>query len=240
MTLSIREQILVNFGTRLGDIELANQYSSDMGTEVFRSFLPPIDSSLAPCVGYYVDMEENTALYARKEVRVLPVRVQGVAEFGSVAPPVMAERLYADINECVLGDQYTLSYDSGGTSEIVSGDLIEGETSGAEALVISVSLESGTWAGGDAAGAFTLRRVKDLFTNNEDLTVSAVAGMATVDGTLSGQGPVDLLTGGLADAVTFFSGNLIMPDADGITVGANVVFYVRYKQIAGNPYSQTN
>lgn len=240
MTLSIRERILVSFGTRLADVRTSNQYASDMGAEVFRSFLPSIDSRIAPCVGYYIDMEENTALYARKEVRVLPVRVQGVAEFGSVLPPVMAERLYADINECVLGDQYTLGFDSGGTSEIVSGDLIEGETSGAEGLVISVSLDSGTWAGGDAAGNFTLRRVKGLFSNNEDLTVSAVTGMATVVGTLSGQGPVDLLTGGLADAITFFSGNLIMPDADGKTVGANIVFYVRYKQIAGNPYSQTN
>jgi len=240
MTLSIREQIQVSFGTRLANIRTANQYASEMGREVFRAFMPPIDSSLAPCVGYYSDLEENTALYARKEVRVLPVRVQGVAEFGSVAPPVMAERLYADINECVLGDQYALSFDSGGTAEIVAGDLIEGETSGAEGLVISVSLDSGTWAGGDADGTFTLRRVKGLFENNEDLTISAVTGMATVDGTLTGQGPVDLLTGGLADAVTFFSGNLIMPDADGKTVGANIVFYVRYKQIAGNPYSQTN
>jgi hypothetical protein len=240
MSLSIREQILVSFGTRLGDIELGNQYNSNMGKEVFRSFLPPIDSGLAPCVGYYLDIEENTALYARKEVRVLPVRVQGVAEFGSVAPPVMAERLYADINECVLGDQYTLGFDSGGTDEIVSGDLIEGETSGAEGLVISVSLDSGSWAGGDAAGSLTLRRVKGMFENNEDLEVSAVTGTATADGTLSGSGPVDLLAGGLADAITFFSGNLIMPDADGKTVGANVVFYVRYKQTAGNPYSQTN
>jgi hypothetical protein len=240
MPLSIREQILVSFGTRLGDIEFGNQYNSNMGKEVFRSFLPPIDSSLAPCVGYHIEMEENTALYAKKEVRVLPVRVQGVAEFGSVAPPVMGERLYADINECVLGDQYTLSFDSGGTAEIVSGDTIVGETSGAEGLVISVSLDSGSWAGGNAAGTLTLRRVKGLFENNEDLEVSAVTGTATVDGTLSGSGPVDLLTGGMADAVTFFSGNLIMPDADGKTVGANLVFYVRYKQIAGNPYSQTN
>jgi hypothetical protein len=240
MTLSIREQILVSFGTRLANIRTANQYASEMGAEVFRSFLPPIDSSLAPCVGYYLDIEENTALYARKEVRVLPVRAQGVAEFGSVAPPVMAERLYADINECVLGDQYTLGFDAGGTAEIVSGDLLEGQTSGAEGLVISVSLDSGSWGVGDAAGSFVLRRVKSSFSNNEDLKVGADTGMATVDGTLSGQGPVDLLTGGLADAVTFFSGNLIMPDADGKTVGANIVFYVRYKQIAGNPYSQTN
>jgi hypothetical protein len=107
-------------------------------------------------------------------------------------------------------------------------------------LVISVSLDSGSWAGGDAAGSLTLRRVKGMFENNEDLEVSAVTGTATADGTLSGSGPVDLLAGGLADAITFFSGNLIMPDADGKTVGANVVFYVRYKQTAGNPYSQTN
>ena len=240
MTDSIREQILTAIGDRLETILISNQYNSYVGQHVLRSHLPPVGSSIVPCVGYSVDVEENTALYTRKQKNVLPVRVQGVAEFGSVIPPVMAEKIYADICECMLADQFSIGFDSGGTSQILAGDTITGETSGAEALVISISLNSGTWAGGDAAGTFSLRRVVGVFQDNEDLSVGADTGQATVDGLLSGQGACELVTGGLADAISFYTGEITMPEADGIAIGVSIVFHIRYRLISGNPYSQSN
>lgn len=50
----------------------------------------------------------------------------------------------------------TVSYTSGGTYEILPGDTITGATSASTARVVSLTLASGTWAGGDAAGVLTL------------------------------------------------------------------------------------
>lgn len=54
------------------------------------------------------------------------------------------------------GNVRTLAYTSGGTHEVLVGDILTGASSGATARVISLTLTSGTWAGGDAAGTFTL------------------------------------------------------------------------------------
>lgn len=45
-----------------------------------------------------------------------------------------------------------IAFTSGGTTEIKAGDTITGATSGAKAKVRQVILDSGSWAGGDAAG----------------------------------------------------------------------------------------
>lgn len=239
MTDSIREQILTNFGTRLTTILKSNQYNSDMGKTVLRSFLPAVDGSLCPAIGFHVNDEENIAMYHRDEQKELPIRVQGVSKFGSILPPIMAEKVYADICECVLGTEYSLGYDSGGTNEASEGDQVVGESSAATALLTSVSLDSGTWAGEDAAGTLTLRRVAGNFQDNEKLTIGGDSGAATVDGLLSGTGPLDLTTGGLAEGITFSTGNVQMNDQDGTVIGVQIIFRVKYRSIAGNPYSQT-
>lgn len=45
-----------------------------------------------------------------------------------------------------------MAFTSGGTSEIKAGHKLIGATSGATATVIAVLADTGTWAGGDAAG----------------------------------------------------------------------------------------
>jgi hypothetical protein len=239
MTDSIREQILTNFGTRLAAITKANQYNTDMGKTVLRSHLPSIDGSLCPAIGFRLDDEENLEMYHREERKELPIRVQGVDKFKTHTAAEKAELLYADICECVLADEWSLGFDSGGTNEIAAGDTLTGETSSATALVISVSIDSGTWSGGDAAGTLTLRRMVGVFQDNEELTANAETGSATVDGNQSGTGPLTLTTGDLCEGITFSTGNIQTPDADGTVVGVQIVFRVRYRSIAGNPYSQT-
>jgi hypothetical protein len=66
---------------------------------------------------------------------------------------------------------YTMGFNSGGATEIVEGDTIVGATSAATAVVERIVLQSGTWAGGDAAGYFAVSGVTGNFTG-ENLNVS--------------------------------------------------------------------
>ena len=240
MTDSIREQIFTAWGLRLTAITTANQYNSNMGSNALRSHLPAVSSPIVPCVGFHVDAEDAAPLYRDNLNKIVPIRVQGIAEFGSTQPPVMAELLYADIEECLLCQEYTLDYDSGGPNEISSGDPLEGEDSGATGLVFSVSLDSGTWAGGDAAGTFSMRRVSGDFENDEELSVGIDTGAATVDGVMSVQDEVELSTSGIAENIIMVGGSILPPDEKGKVVGVQIDFNVSYRQIAGNPYSQIN
>lgn len=84
---------------------------------------------------------------------------------------------------------YKMSYDSGGTTyQPVVGDLIIGDTSAATGIVLSCSLDSGTWAGGDGAGVIYMYNVSGTWQNDEVFNVvkaldsSAVADEGTVNG----------------------------------------------------------
>jgi len=50
----------------------------------------------------------------------------------------------------------TMAFTSGGTNEIKAGHKIIGASSGATATVVAVLADTGTWAGGDAAGTLIL------------------------------------------------------------------------------------
>jgi hypothetical protein len=70
---------------------------------------------------------------------------------------------------------YVVNFTGGGTVEVVGGSTIRGVTSLATAKVTSVTLYSGTWAAGDAAGFMTLEEgsVVGTFTaGGEDLVVT--------------------------------------------------------------------
>jgi hypothetical protein len=92
-----------------------------------------------------------------------------------------------------------LNFDTG-TSEIVAGDTITGATSGKTAVVTSVTLSSGTWSGGTAAGYLSIKNNTGTWTDNENITVlgtnrALVNGaaepskvtVATADGTIYNQ-----------------------------------------------------
>lgn len=77
--------------------------------------------------------------------------------------------------------QETLAYTSGGTYEIMPGDTITGGTSGAYARVVAITLTSGTFAAGTAAGTMTLDGVSGTF-QSETLNVGANSNVATIGG----------------------------------------------------------
>lgn len=72
-----------------------------------------------------------------------------------------------------------LAFTSGGTTEIIAGMWIVGATSAAKAEVVSVTLTSGTWAGGNAAGTFIIKNQHGTF-QSENIKVGAGTDDATI------------------------------------------------------------
>jgi hypothetical protein len=81
---------------------------------------------------------------------------------------------------------WVLDFDAG-ESEISVEDTVEGGTSGATGEALVVEVESGSWAGSDAAGYLILFNVSGTFQDNEDLEVSSTK-MAVADGAPVEQG----------------------------------------------------
>ena len=74
-----------------------------------------------------------------------------------------------------------LSFTSGGTYEVLEGDVITGATSGATATITRVVLESGSFAAGTAAGRFIFASQTGTF-QSETLNVGASTNVATITG----------------------------------------------------------
>jgi len=95
----------------------------------------------------------------------------------------------------------TLSFDSGSVEPQV-GETLTGATSGATGKVISVTVTSGSWGGGDAAGTIELGACDGRFNDNEDVNGSVGgANMLTVNHPDTGQG-VDLVQNGEFESST--------------------------------------
>jgi hypothetical protein len=89
-------------------------------------------------------------------------------------------------SEFIIYTERLLPYTSGGTTQIVVGDWIVGATSAAKAEVVAVSLTSGTWGGGTAAGTFRIRSQHGTF-QSENVLVAA----GTNDATIAANSTVD-------------------------------------------------
>lgn len=80
---------------------------------------------------------------------------------------------------------HTVAFTSGGTYEISPGDTITGATSGATGIVEKITLSSGTWAGGNAAGTLYVHSVSGTF-QAENLNVGSNNNVATIAAAPSG------------------------------------------------------
>jgi len=77
-------------------------------------------------------------------------------------------------------DWATLGF-ANGSVQINQGDAITDPISGATAIVDQVTLASGTWGGGDAAGTLLIKKVVGTFNDTNNIEVSATP-VATSDG----------------------------------------------------------
>lgn len=112
-----------------------------------------------------------------------------------------------------------LSFTSGGTYVIAEGNTITGATSGATAVITRVVLESGTFAGGDAAGRLIFASQTGTF-QAENLNVGANVNVATIAGnssaiTLSPSGRYEFVTHNFGGQ----SGTKRMYGCDGVNRG---------------------
>lgn len=82
-------------------------------------------------------------------------------------------------------DSYWILRFNAGSTKVVEDDIVTGASSGATGrAVVDAQLDSGTYAGGDAAGRLVLMTLSGSFTDAESLEVASVA-VATADGTES-------------------------------------------------------
>jgi hypothetical protein len=80
---------------------------------------------------------------------------------------------------------WVLNFDAG-SADFAVGDIITGGTSAATGEVLVVTVTSGTWGGGNAAGRLVLFNVSGTFQDNEAIT--AAGGAAVANGTASERG----------------------------------------------------
>jgi len=236
MANSIREQIILAVISKLADIRTSAGYQTDCGANVqrVRKMFDPDD---LPAISVWPKPEESENKYGA-QFNTMPMQVEALVKHGTTNPSVISEKLLPDLIECILGVEWTVSFTSGGVYEIEVGDTITGGTSSATGYVSGVTLASGAWADGDAAGTLTIRRLSGTF-QAENLNVGAETNVATIAAAPSGTGPITTTTGDLAEKITYESGGTSeYPDAGEQVTGVQAVFNIQYRTVAGNPYAQ--
>lgn len=245
MSGSIREQIIDAIVDRMAIVREANGFATEIGAHVFRG---------AKRIG--AESLDAVAVFARKDAAAheydvdhltMPVDVQGVAavaDNGAETEQERAERvsqiiekMLADIIEAMTGDRWTLTFTSG-SREPVAGETVTGATSSATGFVESVTLTSGTWSGGDAAGTIKIRRKSGTF-SAENLNIGAETNVASVSATVTREAALALVTASLADGIYYQGGGLDdYPDQADKTVGVAATFNITFPVVAGNPFAQ--
>ena len=234
MTNTIREQIILALLARVAGIRLTAGYNTDCGATVLRA-IKLVDPDSLPIVTVWPGLEESIKEYGKSR-HVMPVKIETVAAYGSSDYSVIAEGMLGDIIENIQGTEYVLPYTTGST-EIEVGDTITGATSAATAYVCGVTLNTGTWAGGDAAGNLILRRLSGTF-QTENLKVGGGV-VAATNGTITASSSITNSTGGLAESIEYVSGGVEnYPGEEDISIGVAVTFNIKYKISTGNPYIQ--
>jgi len=232
---TIREQIIQAVISKLAIVRTANGYNTEAGANVQR-VLKMLDPAELPGVVVWPRTETMQYDYGAG-LHVMPLQVEGLKLHADVNPSVVAELLLGDLIEAMVGIVWTLSFTSGGTYEIEVGDTIEGATGGA-AYVAGVSVATGSWAGGDAAGTLTLRRVTGTF-QAENLDVGTDLNVATIAGEPTGTDPVDGTTGGLAESIEYAGGGIDeYPEGADQATGVVTNWNIKYRTLSGDPYHQ--
>lgn len=149
--------------------------------------------------------------YARKELTRDILETLATADKWYVATngEGKAEGAYNDavlswaFNDYDVADGYTvygvgafcwvLPFDASDT-EIKVGDKIKGATSGATGIVTGVCVQSGTWAGGDAAGYLDIMTVSGTFQDGENIIYNGAIATGAVNAGGTGYAVGDIVT----------------------------------------------
>ena len=247
MSDSIRERIITAVEAKLASILTSNGYLTECGANVHRA-RKALDHAELPAVNVIPKAETPSREYGN-DAFTMRLRVEALSVFGTDNPSVIAEQMLADLNECMTGRRWSMAFDSG-SWEPQPGDTVEGATSGATAYVESITLSSGTWAGGDAAGTIYLRRKIGAFTFtaavppstpevNENIDCGAHLNCMTTNGAATYISPETSTCADLADDIRYAGGGADeYPEAPDTTVGVGADFDITYTTVAGNPFAR--
>ena len=200
MSDTIREQILSAIEDRLPIIRIENGFQTDCGKNVFR-VRRNLGESQLPAVIIWPRIEETIRDYGAKSV-TMPVEIQSIMEFGDLNPSIISERMLGDLIEAMLARAWILSFTSGGSYQPRPGQTIVGAASGATAFIESISIDSGSWSGGSAAGDLTIRRKSGSF-ESENINIGSNSNVATINGSLTYNAPETLVSDDLASDIVF-------------------------------------
>lgn len=232
----IRERIIANIISKLAVIRTANGYQTDIGSAILRVARRVDPEALV--AGVITPKKDRLKRMRHGSIQIImPLYIEAVVAHGAVNPSVMAERLMADLIEAITGIVWSMRF-TNGSIEIKAGDTITGAASGATALIQAVTVLAGTWAGGDAAGTLTLRRVTGTFTA-ENLNVGSQTNVATIGAEIIGIDPIDGTTGGLADNIRYIRGGVnYYPEGNGQITGIVTAWDIDFNIRTGDPYDQ--
>jgi len=235
-TNTIREQIILAIIAKLADVRTAKGYNTEAGLYVNRAQVNP-DWDDKPFLTVFPREDDPTQSYDGTQLAMI-VDVVGAQVFGATNPSVVAELLLGDVIECMTGTEWTMAFTGGGTYVPITGYTITGATSEATGYIETVTLSTGSWAGGDAAGTFTLRRQTGLF-EAENLDIGANLNVATIAAAPTGSRATVTTTGDLADRILYAGGGVAeYPAPDEKLVGINATFQIAYNVNSGDPYHQ--
>ena len=92
---TIREQIISSIVSELADIKTANGYETNIGNTVKRG-IRIVDRDRLPGVAIFAHVETNAPLSGKHNLK-MPIRLEALADSGSVNPSIMAERMLGDL-----------------------------------------------------------------------------------------------------------------------------------------------
>lgn len=245
MSDTIRERIIQAIVDRMAIIRTDNGFNTDCGANVFRA-ARKIDPSQLDAVTVFPRKDTATGEFGSLAV-TMPVDVQALAAIGTIETETEGERaervsqliesMLGDLIEAVTGDRWSIAYTSG-SREPAAGDTITGATSAATGLVESVTLTSGSWAGGTAAGSIKFRRRVGTF-EAENINIGSETNVATVGATVTRESAIALVTASLADGIYYQGGGVDdYQEAVDQTVGVSAEFNITFPVLTGNPYGQ--
>lgn len=230
---TVREKIIQAIVTCLQGITIANGYNTDLGKDYVERAKPQWDENFVPAISVFPKVETMERKHGGAMLITIPVGVSGYNVFGAINPSVVAEKMLGDIIINILGPRFKFTFNTG-TNEIKAGDTITGKTSNATAVVVSVTVESGSWAGGDAAGYIIVRDMRGTFS----LEIVKVSGVDSA--TLTSGATIQTRFGGYVFDVEYDSGGIDnYPDPGEKIVAVEAVFNFKYYTANNNPYIQT-
>lgn len=122
MSNTIRELVILDFIARASEITVANEYNTDIGTNVLRA-RKKVDPDDLPLTVIWAGAEtaEHKSGYIKCKMQM---KFDGLMEFGSTDPSVISEQIIGDLKKCFLAPENNLSSPPSGWSR--SPDYIDG------------------------------------------------------------------------------------------------------------------